>query len=148
MTDSEYVKFIERSIPDYAKDKEQSDNLTEQEALDLAHKQFEELLPQGINTPKHFFFSIVDNESKQSIGDVWLADRSMKGSLYIFDLFLAPQARGKGLGKLVMSELEVETKKLSFNALRLHVFGHNTVARRLYESSGYITTNIHMLKEF
>ena len=72
----------------------------------------------------------------------------MKGSLYIFDLFLAPQARGKGLGKLVMSELEVETKKLGFNALRLHVFGHNTVARRLYESAGYITTNIHMLKEF
>jgi len=32
MTDSEYVKFIERSIPDYAKDKEQSDNLTAEEA--------------------------------------------------------------------------------------------------------------------
>lgn len=148
MTDSEYKKFIERSIPDYAKDKEQSDKLSSQDALDSANKQFKELLPQGLSTPKNFFFSIVDSESNQCLGDVWLADRSMSGSLYIFDLYLAPESRGKGLGKKVMTQLEVETKKLGFNALRLHVFGHNSVARRLYESAGYITTNIHMLKEF
>ncbi len=148
MTESEYKKFYERSIPDYAKDKEKSDNLTSQEALESAQIQFKELLPHGLQTPDHFFFSIVDTQTKECIGDVWLADRSMKGSLYIFDLYLSESSRGKGLGKQVMSELEIETKKLGFNALRLHVFGHNTVARKLYEGAGYITTNVHMLKQF
>ena len=148
MSDSEYKTFYERSVPEYAKDKEQSDHLTSREALAAATKQFKELLAQGLLTPKHFFFSIIDSETKKCLGDVWLADRSMKGALYIFDLYLSPDSRGKGLGKEVMSLLEIEVKKLGFNALRLHVFGHNTVARKLYESAGYITTNIHMLKEF
>ncbi len=45
-----------------------------------------------------------------------------------------------------MIRLEVEARRLNLEAIRLHVFGHNTAARPLYEKLGYEPTNINMFK--
>ncbi len=45
-----------------------------------------------------------------------------------------------------MKEIEIIAKKLGMNKIGLHVFGHNKVARRLYEQLGYEITNINMVK--
>ncbi len=45
-----------------------------------------------------------------------------------------------------MKELEVIAKELGMKKIGLHVFGHNKVARGLYEKLGYEITNINMIK--
>jgi ribosomal protein S18 acetylase RimI-like enzyme len=45
-----------------------------------------------------------------------------------------------------MRALEGEAKRLGFKKLGLHVFGHNMIARGLYEKLGYAITNLNMAK--
>ena len=46
-----------------------------------------------------------------------------------------------------MLALEEEARRFGLTALALHVFGHNTAARALYEGIGYQITNINMRKD-
>ena len=43
--------------------------------------------------------------------------------------------------------LEDHARVQSIKAIALHVFGHNTAARALYEKMGYEFTNINMVKK-
>lgn len=45
-----------------------------------------------------------------------------------------------------MKEIEIIGEEIGLKSIRLHVFGHNKIARRLYEKLGYIETNIKMKK--
>jgi RimJ/RimL family protein N-acetyltransferase len=45
-----------------------------------------------------------------------------------------------------MTKLEGEAKRLGLDRIGLHVFGHNSAARPLYEKLGYVPTNINMVK--
>ena len=46
-----------------------------------------------------------------------------------------------------MQLIEGQVKQLGFDAIKLHVFGHNKVAIKLYQSAGYVATNMHMMKK-
>lgn len=56
---------------------------------------------------------------------------------FLTELFLVPEARGQGLGREAMAQLEAAAREHGARALHLMVRGENTVARRLYESHGY-----------
>ena len=45
-----------------------------------------------------------------------------------------------------MELAQADVKEKGFSRLGLHVFGHNKVARKLYESLGFETTNVVMSK--
>ena len=45
---------------------------------------------------------------------------------------------------MTLIESEVKSKKLT--SIGLHVFGHNSAARKLYLNSGFVETNIIMKK--
>lgn len=45
-----------------------------------------------------------------------------------------------------MKQAEIIAKEVGLKMIGLHVFGHNKVARGLYEKSGYTETNIKMEK--
>ncbi|WP_419719892.1 GNAT family N-acetyltransferase [Lysinibacillus fusiformis] len=45
-----------------------------------------------------------------------------------------------------MKEAEIIAKQLGMNKIGLNVFGHNKIARGLYEKMGYEITNITMAK--
>jgi ribosomal protein S18 acetylase RimI-like enzyme len=45
-----------------------------------------------------------------------------------------------------MRAAEDEARRLGVDTIRLHVFGHNTRARPLYDKLGYEPTNIMMSK--
>jgi GNAT superfamily N-acetyltransferase len=53
------------------------------------------------------------------------------------DLYLAPEARGRGLGRQVMIFLEGEARRLGIRALHLEVGRENVRANRLYEAAGF-----------
>ncbi|MBG6215319.1 GNAT superfamily N-acetyltransferase [Cryobacterium sp. CAN_C3] len=58
-------------------------------------------------------------------------------------VFVEPAARGKGLGRLLMKELERESRELGLHALRLDTRTDLVEARSLYASLGYIEGEAH-----
>jgi ribosomal protein S18 acetylase RimI-like enzyme len=46
-----------------------------------------------------------------------------------------------------MEWAQIDVKNKGFEQLGLHVFGHNKIARALYESLGFETTNMVMSKK-
>jgi ribosomal protein S18 acetylase RimI-like enzyme len=56
---------------------------------------------------------------------------------FIDDLYLAPEARGRGLGRRAMEFLEAEARELGVQALHLEVGAENARALALYGRSGF-----------
>ncbi|SET80116.1 Acetyltransferase (GNAT) family protein [Salinibacillus kushneri] len=80
------------------------------------------------------------------MGMIWLAQRSNEKG-FICDVNIWEGNQGRGYGKQAMKELELVAKKLGLKSIGLHVFGHNQIARGLYEKLGYIETDILMEKK-
>lgn len=53
------------------------------------------------------------------------------------DLWLLPEARGKGLGSRLLRMMEIEIAKRDYREGKLRVFAENIPARRFYESHGW-----------
>ncbi|MDY0393948.1 GNAT family N-acetyltransferase [Virgibacillus halophilus] len=64
----------------------------------------------------------------------------------MYDINIWKGNQGKGYGKQAMKQIEIIAKEIGLKVIGLHVFGHNKVARGLYEQLGYIETNIKMEK--
>jgi ribosomal protein S18 acetylase RimI-like enzyme len=60
---------------------------------------------------------------------------------FVDDLYLVPEARGRGLGGLVLAQLEDEAQALGLAALFLVVDPENLPARRLYDRVGFGSTH-------
>lgn len=140
-----YETWRAETVASYAAEKVQAGNWTPEESLAKAEESFARLLPDGVRTPAHHLFSLWSTSDQRAIGIVWFQLRP--GAIaFIYDLVIDEAYRGKGLGKPAMAATEAEMKRLGATSSQLHVFGHNTAARRLYESSGYVITNIDMSK--
>ena len=56
--------------------------------------------------------------------------------------------RGRGFGRRLMELLrEDRAAALGLRRIELNVFGHNEVARRLYEELGYVEMSRQLFKE-
>lgn len=56
---------------------------------------------------------------------------------FIDDLYLVPEARGRGIGRTVMAMLEEEARRLGLQALHLEVETCNARAAALYATRGF-----------
>ncbi|MGR3762886.1 GNAT family N-acetyltransferase [Rossellomorea sp. NS-SX7] len=145
MTPEEYEQYLGTSVEDYAKEKVSAGNWEEKDSLQKAKEEFSTLLPDGENTENNYLYTIL-NEKNEHAGIIWLAKKSPEKA-FIYDIRILEEHQGKGYGKDTMNEIEKEAKQMDINKIGLHVFGHNKVARGLYEKIGYTTTNIVMEKE-
>ena len=147
MSESEYVQFVERSIPAYAAHKVESGQWLQQESLERAGKSFNDLLPQGLATPNNHLFTIIDAE-QAAVGMVWIAaqERADKRIAYVYDVSIKPQHQRRGHATRAFRALEDEIRTLGLSGIALHVFGHSLNAHALYVKLGYQTTNINMYK--
>ncbi len=146
MNQEEFKQYISYAIEDYAKDKIASGNWSEDEAFDLSRQSFEQELPKDEKTENNHLFSIFHNNIL--VGMIWVLQKapSNPNEGFIYDFVIFEQYRGLGYGKKAMKEVEIIAKKLGMNKIGLHVFGHNKIARGLYEKMGYEITNITMAK--
>ncbi len=60
---------------------------------------------------------------------------------FVDDLYLVPEARGRGLGSVVLGLLEEQARELGLAALFLVVDPDNTPAQRLYRRRGFEGTH-------
>ncbi|MEI4621528.1 GNAT family N-acetyltransferase [Bacillus pfraonensis] len=146
MNREEFQLYISSAIENYAKNKVTSGNWSEDEAMNLSKKEFSRLLPKDEKSELNYLYSIFQDQ--QLVGMIWIAKTSTTNpdQGYIFDFIIYKPHQGQGYGKQAMKEIEIIAKELGMNKIGLHVFGHNKVARRLYEQLGYEITNINMVK--
>ncbi|KGO92144.1 GCN5 family acetyltransferase [Flavobacterium subsaxonicum WB 4.1-42 = DSM 21790] len=100
---------------------------------------------------KGLFLEFIENDS---LGRGWVIVHNGKSAGYIIltfvfsfeyqgriafldELFVSPEARGAGLGKLALDFIAEEAKALSIKIIYLEIEPHNEAARKLYLSNNY-----------
>ncbi len=147
MTPDAYARWLDTIVVAYAGDKVRVGAWPEDEALERSQRAFETLLPQGLATPGHELRSIVA-ENGTSVGVLWFAPNDeLRGAVaFIYDIEIDEAHRGRGYGRAALEALEPLARSLGFDAIGLHVFGDNDVARGLYRSAGFVETDVMMRK--
>jgi ribosomal protein S18 acetylase RimI-like enzyme len=135
------------AIRDYAADMARVGTWAPDEAEQRASSLFANLLPDGAITPGHEFRTIVA-ETGAIVGALWFAAEGDvgQGTALIWDIVINEADRGRGYGRAAMEVLEPLARSLGYDAVRLHMFGDNAVARHLYQAVGYVETDVTMLK--
>ena len=147
MSAERFILWNEHLVASFAQDKIDAGNWPEEGALERSARENAELLPQGVATPGHdLFVALVDGEE---VGFLWLFTdvAATVPETFIYDIEIVEGRRGEGLGRALLEAAEGWCADHSVATLRLHVFGHNKTAISLYESSGFATTNITMVKQ-
>lgn len=148
MAQARYEAWLEATMRDYAAEKVASGNYPDDgSGLERSRKEFDELLPQGLQTPNHEIRSMVD-EAGQDVGYVWftIEDRPPGRVVFIYDIAVDPAFRRRGHAQDALAAVEDYAREHGCIGVMLHVFGSNTGARALYLKAGYEETNILMLK--
>lgn len=150
MRETQFQSYLETAVDDYAQAHLKSGDCAPEDALRLAQKDYQQLLPNGLQSKNNFLFSIHDDAlgENEIIGMVWFAvkaDRVVR-SAFIYDLKICEGLRRKGYGRKVMERVEELVQELGIDAVGLHVMGYNLAARALYENMGYQITGIGMIK--
>jgi GNAT superfamily N-acetyltransferase len=145
MTADYYAPWMAALQAGYAQDHVDAGNWTAEEATARAAADTETLLPDGVNSPGQFLFT-AHGPSGEQIGALWIGlDRPNNGG-WIYEIEVAEEHRGSGYGRALLAAAEQAAKDVGAASLGLNVFGPNTVARKLYESSGYQVTTVQMVK--
>jgi len=149
MTPGEFDVFLEHGIQEYAKDRVRAGFWTETESLARSRKEHRALLPDGIKSRYHHFYTIQDSDTGTAVGVLWFKTDldSSRGSGYIFDLEIHEPFRRRGYARQAMLELENVARGMGLRQLGLHAFAFNEEARLLYEGLGYSVASVNMLKD-
>jgi ribosomal protein S18 acetylase RimI-like enzyme len=134
---SEFDSWYPRLVEGYGQSFVDAGLLSPEEARVRAEEQTAELLTDGLATEGHEFVTLLDRG--EPVGEIWLRHGLEPGMSYVFDVEVHADQRGKGYGRALMIAGEAASLAAGSERLGLHVFGHNTVARRLYEKLAYQT---------
>ena len=141
MTFGEKVRQFELSRRRQVGERAAADGIEVDEADRQVDHLIERLLPQGFETPGHNFMWIVEGDEKR-VGWTWIGPEvDDSASYYIWDIEIDEAFRGGGLGGSALDQIVVLVRALGAKRLGLHVFETNAVARRLYESKGFVVSN-------
>ena len=149
MTPTEYEIFRTKLVREYAAANVEAGRWSAEEGEEQSEIQTRALLPQGLDSPRVLLL-IAENEEGEGVGHLWIGlDRHSGGGggAWIYDIEVSENLRGQGYGRAILQGAEQETLRNGASTIGLHVFGRNTVARTLYQSSGYEITSQQMQKE-
>ncbi len=134
MTEAEFAAYIEKATAHFGDELARATDRTPEETLTLSRAKVATLLPQGRATPGHRFCNLPDGA-----GYLWCGQAH--GALFLFDIQVKEDERGKGRGRTAMHWLEDEARRLGETRILLSMFSHNQGAIRLYERLGYKVTD-------
>ena len=147
LTDEELSEFIEGDLERYVEERVRSGERPDV-ARRVACEQSKALFPDGTPADGQLLFRVLD-ENGSAVGTLWIGPQhaDQPGAFWVWDVRIERAHRGKGYGRAAMELAEIEARSRGASELGLNVFGHNQVARQLYESMGYATTAIRMKKD-
>lgn len=148
MSDQDYKEYYGDSIVQYAQDMASAGNVSPEEAQAASEKQFNDLLPKGLDSAGQHLMTIWDVENERCVGMVWVGERKRRdvSQAVIYDIRVAEDLRGQGYGTQALEAVEAKVHEMGFPEIWRHVFGHNTGARKMYERLGYEVANVTMRK--
>ncbi len=148
MTDDEFVDYLDWVVDDYAAELERNGKAVGDAATDASRSSFASLLPGGVNTPGQVLLIAEDPEEGARVGVLWFGpSRDDPKMAWINDVTIDPDRRGQGWGRAALRAFEGEARARGYTRAGLNVYADNHVARRLYQSMGYVETARQLHKE-
>lgn len=150
MTEAEFAAWLLPTVRDLAEQHVKSGRWAEKDALVFAKAEFLTLLPDGVRSSEQHLYTVRARGDGAGaglgVGSLWIGMRlkAGKSEAFIYDVVIAEAYRGLGYGRAAMLAAVQKSRELGAASIGLHVFGHNTVARGLYESLGFAVTNVNM----
>ncbi|MGM7700301.1 GNAT family N-acetyltransferase [Pseudalkalibacillus sp. Hm43] len=144
MTEKQFHEYRARSLAEYAENIRKNYDVSEEVATEQATDQFDELLKNGLHTENHSIYHVTDEETEENVGIIWYSLRQETEEVFLYEIWMDPEFRGKGYGTQSMKELHRRAKELGAKKVGLHVFGQNTGAITLYKRLGYVENSIVM----
>ena len=109
-----------------------------------------QLTPAGFAAPRAELW-VLEGDEGQYLGHVWLTEKDDEISgfkvLEVTTMGIVREARGQGLGRLLMQKAEGAAREKKIDHIELSVAGNNRRARDLYRDLGYDTTRRTMRKK-
>lgn len=148
MSEVTYHTYLPTAIEDYAAEKVKAGTWVEAEAIERSTTEFRQLLPDGRASKDNYLFSLVDESTAEPVGMMWfhVVEKKQGRTAFIYDFSVDARHQGKGYGRQAMVALEQVARRMNIKVIGLHAFAHNKRAIALYETSGYVTTDLHMEK--
>jgi ribosomal protein S18 acetylase RimI-like enzyme len=144
MTAGELAAYRGRMVADYAAALVRDAGFDVDEARHKAETDTVGHWP-GAEAPAGDVLAIVEADG-EAVGRVWFPEssRNERRTLFVDDVEIDEQHRGRGLGRAAMGLIEEEARRR--DRVELNVFGGNTAARSLYGSLGYQEVAVGMRK--
>lgn len=149
MSAADYQAFAARSVAGYARDVARTYGLPDEPAFASASADFNDLLPDGLETGGHYFYRLCIGEGVE-VGSLWIGvvdNPPLPTRLFIYDLEIDQAFRRQGLGRQTLSAVESWAIERGIRRLELNVFADNQAARTLYETSGMAVCEMTMGKD-
>jgi ribosomal protein S18 acetylase RimI-like enzyme len=149
MTEAEFLTFRDTEARGYAGDKVRSGDWSDRDAMTLALQAFHRLVPSGPETAGHHLFTVHDAETAVKVGWLWfeVRDDGLSRTAFLSDILIFDEYQRQGYGTACLAEFDNQARSLGIRRVRLHVFGHNMEAKKLYERCGYQVTDCFMAKD-
>lgn len=146
MSLAHFVVYRDVAEEMYAQDIRASGAMPEPEAREKAEIDFAKLLPDGLDTKDHYFWTAREGDAE--VGMVWLGITQKSDGLHAFgyDFMVPEHLRRRGYGRAIMVAAEKLCKQRGVISVGLSVFGFNAGAQALYEQMGFEVTAIKMTK--
>ncbi|WP_080848058.1 GNAT family N-acetyltransferase [Cytobacillus gottheilii] len=145
MSEEEFTVYFENKVKRYSHVlSENVHEVSSEDPIYKARKLLNNILPKGVQTSNHYLFNIF--ESDQLIGFVWIKVEKEKKSAFLYEIIIFEEYRGKGFGTKVMKNIEDWLEQEEISYFKLHVFGSNDGARKLYEELGFKVAGLNMMK--
>jgi ribosomal protein S18 acetylase RimI-like enzyme len=145
MSEEEFTSYFEDKVERYSNVlSENVHEVSNEDPISKARNQLNNLLPKGIETNNHHLFNVY--QADQLIGFVWIKIEKEKKSAFLYEIYIFEEYRGKGFGTRMMKNVEEWLEQEGIYYFKLHVFGSNEGARKLYEELGFEIAGINMLK--
>lgn len=143
----EIADYIPRQTMTYAAALTEHLFLTAEAAAARAARSATDAFPAGEAGAGHWLYAVEDGEGTR-VGILWLGEPfdGEPDSLWVYDIEIDPEHRGRGLGRDAMLLAEEEARRLGRQRIKLNVFARNAVARALYLSLGFEEMSIQMSK--
>ena len=148
MLPDEFVTYLEWAIDDYAAELERNGKAVGEAAKVTSSASFDSVLPDGLTTQGHVLLVAADPDDGRRVGVLWFGPSTDDPAMaWVYDITVDEERRRQGWGRAIMRAFEGEARARGFARAGLNVYGDNHVARRLYESLGYVETARQLHKE-
>lgn len=148
-TQNDFETYLAKALPHLAEEIAQARGISQEAGMSVAQNSFSNLFPKGeVNAKDQYIGFLVEGADKVGIIHFGVRkDPNSSPDVYLWDVEIFKPYRRNGFGKTAMRLLESQVRDLGLNRISLNVFGHNKMARALYEDLGYHTRSLSMTKD-